>query len=637
MTAALSADARAELRRVLDGRWAEQREVARKLATRELFRPLTGLSMSEQRERTLQQLMALCEEGVTSLGFPQRYGGGGDVGASVVAFEMLAMGELSLTVKAGVQFGLFGGAVLHLGTEEHHRRYLPDIAAGRLLGCFAMTEHAHGSDVAALRTTASYQPDTGEFVIDTPEPGDRKEYIGNAARDGRMAVVFAQLVTAGRSEGVHAFLVPIRDDDGNPLPGVDISDCGLKAGLNGVDNGQLSFSAVRVPRSALLDRYGSVSPDGSYHTPIKNQTKRFFTMLGTLIQGRVSVAGGAGSATKLALAIALNYAERRRQFSAPGRQEEVPLLDYLAHQRKLLPALARSYALHFAQADLVETVHEVFTAADPDDPRRRELETRAAGIKAVATWHASDTIQVCRQACGGAGYLAENRLPGLKADTDVFTTFEGDNTVLLQLVAKELLTSYRDHFGELDMLATIRFAAGQAVGAVLERSAARPLIARLRAAAGRDEDAEWGDRGWQIALFDFRERHLLEGLARRLRRASSAADPFAAFNACQDHLLLTARAHVDRLLLESFVEGIAGCQDPAVTELLDRLCDLFVASTLEAERAWFVEHGRLPASRTKQLPAEVNRLCALLRPHAASLVEGFGIPEAALDVPLLRD
>jgi acyl-CoA oxidase len=632
----LNDDARAELRRLLDGPWAEQRELARKLSDRELFIPQVGLTVGEQRDRTYEQLMALCSDGLTGLGFPQQYGGGGDIGASIVAFEMLAMGDLSLMVKAGVQFGLFGGAVLHLGNPDQHERYLSDIAFGRLLGCFAMTEHGHGSDVAALRTTATYDPATQEFVIDTPDDDARKEYIGNAARDGKHAVVFAQLVTGGETRGVHAFLVPIRDQDGRPMPGVKIADCGFKAGLNGVDNGQLWFSGVRIPRTELLDRYGAVEPDGSYRTPIENQTKRFFTMLGTLIQGRVSVAGGAGSATKVALAISLNYAERRTQFQAPGRSGEVVVLDYLSHQRKLLPALAKTYALHFAQAELVATLHDVFTKADPDDERRRELEARAAGIKATATWHATKTIQTAREACGGAGYLGENRLPGLKADTDVFTTFEGDNTVLLQLVAKELLTSYRDHFGELDMLGTVRFVAGQAFSTVLERTAARPLIARLTAAAGRDEDAAWSDRGWQISLLDFRERHLLEGLARRLRRAAGAADPFAVFNACQDHLLSTAQAHVDRILLEAFVEGIDECADPVTKQLLERLCDLFVLSTVEADRAWFIEHGRLSAARTKQLAREVNRLCGELRPHAVSLVEGFGVPAAALRIPLLE-
>ena len=634
------------LRQHLDGRWADVRETARKLSERELFRPTVGKTQAEQRARTLEQLHTLCDEGMTGYGFPVEFGGRGDIGASITAFDMLAMGDLSLLVKVGVQFGLFGGAVLHLGTERHHDRYLGDIAAGRLLGCFAMTEHGHGSDVAALRTTATFDPETDEFIVRTPDDDARKEYIGNAAEDGTLAAVFAQLVTAEGTHGVHCFLVPIRDEAGNPLPGVRTADCGPKAGLNGVDNGQLWFDGVRIPRDNLLNRYADVSADGTYRTEIENPTKRFFTMLGTLIQGRISVAGAAASATKVALTIATRYANERRQFEAPGRDGEVVLLDYLAHQRKLLPALARTYALHFAQSALVETMHDVFTETRTDDasaeigrgddPRRRELEARAAGVKAIATWHATSTIQTCREACGGAGYLSENRLADLKADTDVFTTFEGDNTVLLQLVAKELLTSYRDHFGELDMVGTIRFVANQAVNTMLERTAAKGIIARLTDAAGRDDDAEWSDRGWHISLLDFRERHLLEGLARRLRRAAGSDDPFAVFNACQDHLLSTARAHVDRIVLEAFVAGIDSCPDEDAKALLEKVCDLFVLSAVEADRAWFVEHRRLSPARTKQLAGVVNELCAELRPYATALTAGFGVPEPAVDLPLLR-
>ncbi|MBE7187448.1 acyl-CoA dehydrogenase, partial [Jatrophihabitans endophyticus] len=395
------------------------------------------------------------------------------------------------------------------------------------------------------------------------------------------------------------------------------------------------------PRDALLDRYGAVAADGSYSTPIENQTKRFFTMLGTLVQGRISVAGGAGSATKVALAIAARYGDSRRQFAGPGGGEIV-INDYLAHQRRLLPALAKTYALHFAQLDLVEQLHETTPDLDAplekdpaEQPGRRELETHAAGIKAIATWHATSTIQACREACGGAGYLAENRLPGLKADTDVFTTFEGDNTVLLQLVGKELLTGYQDHFGELDWFGTTRFVADIAIESVVERLGGRRILQRLLdATPGRGDEADLLDRSWHVELFDFRERHLLETVARRLRPAAHADDPFAVFNAAQDHLLSAARAHVDAVLLAAFVERMEGCADEAERALLERVCDLFALSTIEAERGWFAEHGRLTAPRSKAVIAEVERLCGVLRPHLRTLVDAFGIPDEVLAAPI---
>jgi acyl-CoA oxidase len=634
------------LRRVLDGRWHEVRDEARTALTGIVEPGDPDRPVDVQREDVLQRLLKLAAAGHTSVGFPRAYGGRSDLGASVTSFEMLALGDLSLMVKAGVQWGLFGGAVNALGTKAHHDAYLRPIMSGELLGCFAMTETGHGSDVQAIGTTATYDPDAGEFVVTTPDRASRKQYIGNAAAHGRLAVVFAQLVAGGERRGVHALLVPIRDDAGAPMPGVTIEDDGFKAGLNGVDNGRLTFDAVRVPRAALLDRYGRVAPDGTYTSPIESESRRFFTMLGTLVRGRISVAGAAGSAAKSALTIAVRYGDRRRQFERPGRDgappAEVPVLDYLAHQRRLLPALARTYALHFAQAELVANLHDLQSArldvveglapAEPaqvdeeDSRKQRELEANAAGLKAIATWHATATIQTCREACGGAGYLAVNRLPQLKADSDVFTTFEGDNTVLLQLVAKGLLTSYRDHVGELDQFGLVRFVADQVADAIVERTAARALLDRLSAVApGRDGDSDLRDRSWQRRMFAGREEHLLEGVARRLRRASRG-DAFEVFNAAQPHLLELARAHVHSLVLETFVAVVADCEDPAVATLLDAVCDLYALSTIEAERAWYLEHGRLTPGRSKAVTKAVDELCGELRPHAITLVDAFGIP-----------
>jgi acyl-CoA oxidase len=620
------------LRRVLDGRWGHIREAVRHELGSEWFEPVSALSTEEHRARVTRQAHLLAQHGNQRLGFDKASGGGDDIGGQLTSFEMLGFADLSLMVKAGVQWGLFGGAVQALGTRAHHRRYLPDIMSLDLAGCFAMTETGHGSDVQSLATTATYDEAAQQFVINTPDDSARKDYIGNAARDGRLAVVFAQLVTQNQNHGVHALLVPIRDELGRPSPGVRIEDCGRKGGLNGVDNGRLWFDHARVPREALLDRYAQVAVDGTYTSMIENASRRFFTMLGALVRGRVCIGAASGSATKLALTIAVRYGDVRRQFRAPGAEDEIPLLDYLAHQRKLLPALATSYALHFAQGELTREIHDVQSGGSDDELRQRELESHAAGMKAITSWHASSTIQTCREACGGAGYLSVNRLTQLKADTDIFTTFEGDNTVLLQLVAKGMLTRYRDHFGDLDAMGTVRLLAEQVAEVVIERTSARGLIERLRAAApGRDEDADLHDRAWHVSLFEWREKHRLDGLARRLRKAASdGADPFDAVNQSQDHMLSAARAHVHRVVLEAFVTAIAECDDPDVAALLNDVCDLYALAELESDRAWFLEHGRLSASVSKGLTRAVNELCAGLRPRARLLVEGFGIPESWL-------
>ncbi|MFI9187567.1 acyl-CoA dehydrogenase family protein [Streptomyces goshikiensis] len=624
---------------VLDGEYAGIRDLVRtNLATyASVLEEADELDIDAFRDRVRDIVVKMAATGQTGMGFPAEYGGGGDVGASIAAFETLAFGDLSVLVKVGVQFGLFGGAILQLGTGRHHAAYLPDLITGELMGCFAMTETGHGSNVQALGTVARYDTASREFVITTPGDHARKDYIGNAARHAELAVVFAQLEVDGRSQGVHAFVVPIRVG-GETAPGVRIEDDGRKMGLNGVDNGRIWFDGVRVPREALLNRFADVSPEGVYESAIDNPNRRFFTMLGTLVQGRVSVAGAGISVAKVALSIATKYAVRRRQFEAAPDTEEQLLLDYGMHQRRLLPLIARTYALHFAQDEVRAQLHEVFSGIEDDAQARRRLESRAAGIKALGTWHATGVVQECREACGGAGYLAVNRFAALKGDSDVFTTFEGDNHVLLQLVGKGLLTDHASEFEDLDQLGMVRYVTGLAVETVIERTSAHKLLERVRdLLPGGDEwDREAGllDSEYQLAMVRFREEHMLAGLARRIKRGiDQKRDPGAVFSQVQDHVIAVARAHVERLVTEAFVDKVRGLPEGGEKTALALLCDLFALSTIEADRAWFMEHGRLTVQRSKAISREVNDLCRKVRPLAVDLVDAWGIPAAMLRAP----
>jgi acyl-CoA oxidase len=633
----------AELTRFLDGRYADVRDLVRRnlVEHASVLDEAETLSHADFRERVRGLVVTMAGTGQTGMGFPREYGGGGDLGASIAAFEALAYGDLSVLVKVGVQFGLFGGAILMLGTRRHHDAYLADLVSGRLLGCFAMTETGHGSNVQALGTTATYDAATDEFVVTTPDEISGKDYIGNAALHAEAAVVFAQLEVAGEPHGVHAFVVPIRAD-GRVLPGVRVEDDGLKMGLNGVDNGRLWFDGVRIPRDNLLNRFADVTDDGRYESPIENPDRRFFTMLGTLVQGRVCVGGAGINASKVALVIATRYAVRRRQFNATSQEQEELLLDYGLHQRRLLPLIAHTYALHFAQEVVAAELHEVFSAdRAEDDHRRRELESRAAGTKALGTWHATRTIQECRELCGGAGYLAVNRFAALKADTDVFTTFEGDNHVLLQLVAKGLLTDYSSDFEDLDQFGMVRFVAGLALETVIERTAVHTLLERIKDVLpggddGWDQEAGLLDPNYQLAMLRFREEHTLSGVARRLKRGiDDGMEPGEVFSRAQDHVIAAARAHVERLVLEANVSKVRAMPEGDHRVALTLLCDLHALATIEADRAWFMEHGRLSAARSKAITREIGELFRRIRPLAVDLVDAFGVPPELLRSPAL--
>lgn len=628
----------ADLRVALDGPYAFQRAGIRAAFPAEDLLRDPELDVEESRTWTTNRLLALTERGFGSTGVPEDSDAVSDPLAAVLTFETLAHGDLSVTIKSGVQFGLFGGAVTNLGTAYHHDTFLPRIVTMDLLGCFAMTEIGHGSDVQSLETTITYVPETEEFEVHSPTEAARKAYIGNAARDGRMAVVFGQLIVDGTGHGVHAILVPIRDEAGEDLPGVTTGDHGHKGGLLGVDNGTLLFDHVRVPRTMLLDRYGGVGENGVYSSPIESQNRRFFTMVGTLVRGRVCIASGGAITARRALSIATRYGLTRRQFPAPGRPDGVLLMDYLQHQRRLLPRLAKSYAIGYAQNELTKKLVHIQGGGEHTEDDQRDLEIRAAGLKAYATWFANDAVQEAREACGGAGYMSENQIVQMRQDVDIFATFEGDNTVLMQLVAKAQIMEFREAWKNLDRDEMRRATARMVGDTVIERTAANLLIDRLSDAARRrpDKVALW-DRGWHAMMFEDREKHALESLVMRMRAAQKDGDAFEAMNAMGDHIQFVARAHVERTVLEAFIAGIDECEPGEAREVLERLCTLYALQSIHDDRGWFLEHNRITPDRSKAVGAQLDALCRELRPDALSIVEGLGIPKEWLHAAILED
>ena len=357
-----------------------------------LRNPVEQLSKAEHRQLVRECLRLLLRQGYSPLSYfvkdPQAYFNLG---------EYLSLVDLSLTVKMGVQYSLWGGSIVNLGTEKHRKTFFTAVDQFQIPGCFAMTELKHGSNVAALQTEAVLDLSTDEWIIHTPDDGAIKWWIGNAAEDGRMATVFARLKIPSRvrlgaydDHGVHAFVVPLRDAQGNELQGVEIRDCGYKVGLQGVDNGAIRFTHVRVPRENLLDRFASVGRDGKYTSPLETEGKRFAATLGELTGGRVGLtfaslgtfwnAEGmkyhhqlpsrahtrslthplthtpAHSHTrphkhpfpgvlKGATTIAVRYSAHRQQFGPDKDSPEVAVLDYPSQQLKLMPMLATAYVL----------------------------------------------------------------------------------------------------------------------------------------------------------------------------------------------------------------------------------------------------------------------------------------------------
>ncbi|MDP5230625.1 MAG: acyl-CoA dehydrogenase family protein [Cellulophaga sp.] len=573
------------------------------------------------RQKVLEQVKHLAQEKYGAMAYPEAYGGTNDMESYAFIFENLMYVDGSLTIKFGVQFGLFGGSIQKLGTKYHHDKYLTDAGSATLLGCFAMTETGHGSNVRGIKTTATYDKENDCIVIHTPGKNDNKEYIGNAL-DSKMASVFAQLIVNGKNEGVHAILVPVRDENHELLKGVTIEDNGYKLGLNGVDNGKIWFHQVRVPRENLLNKYGTITHEGNYHSDIENPNKRFFTMLGTLVGGRICVARAGLGGAKKALTVAIKHALKRRQFNDSIKIQEDLLMDYPTHQLRLTPLVAKAYVYDIALQHIMK-VYSDETITD-----KREVETQVAGLKSVVTWYANDAIQECREACGGKGYLIENRIPDLKGDVDIFTTFEGDNNVLLQLAAKGVLSDFKAEFNSAGFVSVLKLLSSQISDKL---TTVNPLYVNKV-----DAEHLYNPKFHKHA-FSYRTRRLTYTLAMRIRDYIKKGVPsYQAFLKVQTHLIALGKAYSCELAFDAFTSFTEKIDDKKHQELFEKLGTLFALYEIRADATWYLEQGYFGSTKSKAIRQRVERLCTELRPHIEVLVDGFGIPEHLITAPIAK-
>lgn len=572
-----------------------------------------------QRAWVSKQLKLLAEKGYGAMAYEAPYGGIGDMPAYASIFDNLMFVDGSLTIKFGVQFGLFGGSIANLGTKVHHDKYLKDAGQAKLLGCFAMTETLHGSNVRGVKTTATYVKETDSIVIDTPGENDNKEYIGNAL-DATMATVFAQLIVQGTNHGVHAVLVPLRDEKGNLNKGIRIQDNGYKLGLNGVDNGKIWFDNVSVPRENLLNKFGSIDNHGNYHSDIQNPNKRFFTMLGTLVGGRICVGKGALSGAKKALTIAVKYALNRRQFNSDQRIQEDLIMDYPTHQLRLIKPIAKAYVYHFVLEKLITDY------ANSQISNRREIETQAAALKSTITWFSNACIQECREACGGKGYMAENKFASIKGDVDIFTTFEGDNTVLIQLAAKGILTNFKTEFNSDRFRDILKYLGTQLSDRL---TTFNPIFTNKT-----DKDHLF-DSEFHLNALEYRRRRLSFSVASRIQNYTKKGIPsYQAFLKVQTHLVQLGKAYSEELSYKAFIEFTKTIENNELKLLFEKLGILFALSEIHDNAAWYLEQGYISGNKSKAIRNRVERLCSELRPHVNTLVDGFGIPDSCINTPI---
>ncbi|XP_015675183.1 peroxisomal acyl-coenzyme A oxidase 1 isoform X1 [Protobothrops mucrosquamatus] len=522
-----------------------------------------------------------------------------------------------------LHLGMFLPTLLTQATKEQQDRFFMPAWNLEIIGTYAQTEMGHGTHLRGLETTATYDPATQEFILNSPTVTSIKWWPGGLGKTSNYAIVLAQLYTQNKCHGLHAFIVPLRQlGTHEPLPGITVGDIGPKFGYDEMDNGYLKMDNFRIPRENMLMKYAKVEPDGTYVKPLNAKLT-----YGTMVFIRSIIVGDAAHSLARACTIAIRYSAVRHQSELKPGEPEPQILDYQTQQYKLFPLIATAYAFHFVGSYMRDTYHRITgNIQDGDLSELPELHALSAGLKAFSSWTASAGIEECRMACGGHGYSRCSGLPDIYVNFTPSCTYEGENTVMMLQTARFLLKSYTQvSSGQLvsGIMSYLNDLSGQHIQP--QHVAARPTTLHINNPSSF------------VEAYKLRASRMVEFAANNLQaeltRWKSKED---AWNRTSIDLVRASEAHCHYVVVKLFTEKLSEIGDPDVHAVLNNLCLLYALCGIIKNSGDFLQGGILTEAQLIQVNMRIKELLALIRPNAVALVDSFDFSDSMLGSVLGR-
>ncbi|XP_053382345.1 peroxisomal acyl-coenzyme A oxidase 1-like isoform X2 [Mercenaria mercenaria] len=495
------------------------------------------------------------------------------------------------------------------GTKEQIAKYVEPAKQYKILGTYAQTELGHGTFIRGLETTATYDPNTEEFIINSPTLSSMKYWPGSMGKTCNYVILMAQLYSQGKRHGIHAFVVQIRSlKDHTPLPGISVGDIGNKLGYGGMDNGYLMFNNYRVPRDSMLMRYAKVEKDGSY---VRTSSPK--VTYGTMVYVRSTIVGKAATALSYVVTIATRYSAVRRQTEIKPGGEEPQVIDYQTQQEKIFPLLSAAYAFLFTGNMMVQEYTRI--NADMEKGRFDEMQVLhalAAGLKAFSSDTASNGIDKLRMACGGHGYSHASGIPKIWANITPACTYEGENTVMYLQCARYLVKQYAQAATGQKLVGFMSYLNNP----VKQRSALNDALSMSDL----------------IEAYEHTAARLIKVAATRMQSMMKGGMSVEeARNKCAVPMVYAAKAHCQAYVVKMF-NTVANrpSLDTSVARVLQTLCKLYAVYGINQRLGEFIQDGFLDGQQADMILNKTLSLFAEIRPNAVALVDAFDYPDEIL-------